>query len=97
LKATHDRKKFYAYKNMVCKEFKVRELVFLRVRSKKSSLMLGSYVKLAARYYGHFEIMDRIGLVASRVALRTNTRAYNVFRVSLLKKYAHINSNQVID
>ena len=41
-------------------------------------------------------MLERIGPVSYRIALSANTRAHNVFHVSLLKKYVH-DSNDVID
>jgi len=59
------------------------------VKEKKSSLKLGNCKKLAARYYGTFEILNRIRPVAYELALPPNIRAHNVFHASLLKKYIH--------
>ena len=64
-------------------------IMFSLVREKKSSLNLGSCAKLSPRYCGSFEVLERIGPVAYRVALSVITRAHNVFHVSLLKKYIH--------
>ena len=50
---------------------------------------MGSCAKLALRYCGPFEVLDKIGLDAYRIALIDNMRAHNVFHVSLLKKYVH--------
>jgi hypothetical protein len=61
LKETQDRQKSYADKNKTAREFKVGEHVLLKVNPKKSSLKLGSCTKLAVRFYGPFEILDRIG------------------------------------
>ena len=55
----------------------------------KSSLKLGSCAKMSPRYYGPFEVLERIGPVAYRLALSASTRAHTVFHVSLLKKYVH--------
>jgi hypothetical protein len=50
LKAFQDRKKSYANKNKVFIDFKVGEHGFLKVKVKRSSLILGFYPKLATRY-----------------------------------------------
>ena len=59
------------------------------MRPKKSSLRLGICAKLAPCYYGPFEILSRIGQVASQLALPPNLRVHNVFHISILKKYVH--------
>ena len=76
-------------------EFNVGGHVYLRVKSKKSSLKLGSCAKLSPRYCGLFEVLARIGPVAYRLAFCASTR-YNVFYVSLLNKYVH-DPNHVIN
>jgi hypothetical protein len=96
LKVAQDRKKSYADKGRMHREFKVGEHVFLKVKAKKSSLKLGSCPKLAARYCGPFEILERIGPVAYMLALPASMCIHNVFHVSLLKKYVS-DANHVID
>jgi hypothetical protein len=96
LKATQDRHTVYAKKNRTIREFKVGEHVLLKVKLKKSSLKLGSCTKLAAKFCGPFEILDRIGPVAYMLALPASMNVHNVFHVSLLKKYVH-DPNHVID
>ena len=50
------------------KEFSIGDHVYLRVREKKSSMRLGSCSKLSPRYCGPFEVLERIGPVAYRLA-----------------------------
>jgi hypothetical protein len=54
------RQKSYADKNKVFRDFKEGEHVFLKVKAKRSSLGLGRCPKLAARYCGPFEILEKI-------------------------------------
>ena len=77
------------------KGFSVGDHIYLRVRATKSSLNLGSCSQLYPRYRGLFEVLERIGPVAYRLAFPSRTRAHNVFHVSLLKKYVH-DPNHVI-
>jgi hypothetical protein len=95
LKATQNRHKRYVDKSRTNREFKVGEHVLLKVKPKKSSLKLGSCTKLAARFCGPFEILDRIRPVAYMLALPYSMNAHNVFHVFLLKKYVH-DPNHVI-
>ena len=96
LKATQDRKKIYANKHRMDREFSVGDHVYLRVKAKKSSLNLGSCAKISPRYYGPFEVLEIIGPISYRLAFPASTRAHNVFHVSFLKKYVH-DSNHVIN
>ena len=89
LKVAQDRQKIQANLKRTQKEFQVSEHVFIKVRPKKSSLILGSCAKLAPQYCGPFEILSRIGQVAYQLALPPNLKVHNVFHISLLKKYVH--------
>ena len=77
-------------------DFSFGDYVYLKVRERKSSLKLGSCVKLSPRYCGSFEVLEIIGPVAYRLAFPVSTRAHNVFHVYLLNKYVH-DLNHVID
>ena len=57
---------------------------------------MGSCNKLAARFCGPFEILERIGPVAYMIVFPASMYVHNVFHVSLLKKYIP-NTNHVID
>ena len=84
LKALQDRQKSYVDKHRMNREFSVGDHVYLRVREKNNSLKLGSHAKLSIRNHGLFEVLERIGPVAYRIALPTITRAHKFFHVSLL-------------
>jgi hypothetical protein len=96
LKPTQDSKKNYVDKGRTYREFKVGDHVFLKVKAKRSSLKLGNYSKLATRYCGPIEILERIGPVAYMFSLRASMCIHIVFHVSLLKKYVP-DANHVID
>jgi hypothetical protein len=74
----------------------VGDHVFLKVKANISSLKLGNCSKLAARFCGPFEILERIGAIAYMLALPASMTVHNVFHVSLLKKYIP-DPNHVID
>jgi hypothetical protein len=96
LKTAQDRKKIYANKNRVCRDFKVGEHVFLKVKVKRSSLRLHCCPKLVARYCGPFKILEKIGIVAYMITFPSSMRVHNVFHVSLLMKY-ELDSKHIID
>jgi hypothetical protein len=96
LKVPQNKQKSYADRKRTPKEFKTGDHVYLRVRPRKSSLRMGACAKLETRYFGPFEIIDKVGPVAYRLALPPTVKAHNVFHVSLLKKYIH-DSNHIID
>ena len=73
MKAAQDRQKNYVDKHRVNREFSIEEHVYLRVRKNKSSLKLRSCAKLSPRYCGSFEVLERKGPVAYRVAFPTST------------------------
>jgi hypothetical protein len=74
----------------------VGDHVFLKVKTNKSSLKLGSCAKLAARFCGSFEILERIGPVSYMLALPASMTIHNVFHLSFIKKYIP-DANHVTD
>lgn len=56
----------------------------------KGVLRFGKKGKLRPRFVGPFEILERIGSVAYRLALPPELAAvHNVFHVLMLRKYVH--------
>nr|GEY33909.1 putative reverse transcriptase domain-containing protein [Tanacetum cinerariifolium] len=69
LKTTRSRQKSYADKRRKPFEFKVGDRVLLKVSPWKGVVRFGKKGKLALRYVGPFEIVERVGRVAYRLKL----------------------------
>lgn len=87
IKAAQDRQKHYADAKRSVRTFEEGDMVFLRVRPKRSSISLGRYKKLSLRYCGPYAITWKIGDQAYELLLPPQLKVHNVFHVSLLKKY----------
>ena len=62
--------------------------VFLKVMSKRGVVRFGKGGKLSSRYIEPFEILERVGTVAYRLALPPSiSGVHEVFHVSMLWKY----------
>ncbi|XP_031249510.1 uncharacterized protein LOC116107370, partial [Pistacia vera] len=83
-----DRQKSYANLKRKEVEFQVGDKVFLKVSPFKRVMRFGSKGKLAPRYVGPFEVLQRVGKVAYRLALSPSMdKVHDVFHVSMLRKY----------
>ncbi|GJY58864.1 hypothetical protein Tco_0458756 [Tanacetum coccineum] len=88
LKAARDRQKSYADNRLEPLEFEVGDRVMLKVSPWKGDIRFGKKGKLAPRYVGPFEILERIGPVAYRLRLHEElSGVHDTFHVSNLKKY----------
>ena len=86
--ASQSRQKSYADPKRRNVEFQVGDYVFLRVSPWKGVRRFGKKGKLSPRFVGPFEILERIGQVAYRLALPSALSAvHNVFHVSALRRY----------
>ena len=101
LKAISDRQKSYAYLKRMDIEYEVGDKVFLKVSPWRKILRFGKKGKLSPRFIGPYEILERIGTIAYRLALPPElAKLHNVFHVLMLQQYrydeSHILSGQDI-
>uniref|UniRef100_A0A2N9G885 RNA-directed DNA polymerase n=1 Tax=Fagus sylvatica TaxID=28930 RepID=A0A2N9G885_FAGSY len=88
MKAAQSRQKSYADKKRRKLELEVGDHVFLKVSPWKGVARFGKKGKLSPRYVGPFEILERVGPVAYRLALPPAlSKIHDVFHVSALRKY----------
>jgi len=88
LQTAQSRQKSYADKRRRDLEFSVGDCVFLKVSLTKGVFKFGKKGKLSPRFIGPYEILERVGAVAYRLALPPNLFVIHpVFHVSMLRKY----------
>uniref|UniRef100_A0A2N9FVM9 RNA-directed DNA polymerase n=1 Tax=Fagus sylvatica TaxID=28930 RepID=A0A2N9FVM9_FAGSY len=88
LRSAQSRQKSYADTRRRKLEYQVGDHVFLRVSLTKGVKRFGIKGKLSPRFIGPFEVLNRVGEVAYRLALPPMLAGvHNVFHVSMLRKY----------
>ena len=69
-------------------EFDIGDHVFLKVMPKRRVVRFGKRGKLSPRFIGPFEIVERVGIVAYRLALPPSmSGVHEAFHVSMLRIY----------
>nr|GEV82151.1 putative reverse transcriptase domain-containing protein [Tanacetum cinerariifolium] len=87
LKAARDRQKSYANYRRKPLKFEVGDQVLLKVSPWKGVMLFGKKGKLAPKYVGPFEILERIGPVAYMLRLpKELSEVHDTFHVLKLKK-----------
>ncbi|KAI4387128.1 hypothetical protein MLD38_004982 [Melastoma candidum] len=88
MKTSQSRQKSYADRRRRPLEFEVGGRVYLRLSPMKSMFRMGKAHKLSPRYIGPYEITERVGKVAYRVAIPPElSHCHDVFHVSMLRKH----------
>ena len=97
LLTAQSRQKSYADRRRRPLKFEVGDHVFLKVMPKRGVVRFGKRGKLAPRYIMPFEILERVGTVAYRLALPSSlSGVHEVFHVSMLRKYT-LDPTHVVD
>jgi hypothetical protein len=88
LRTAHSRQKSYADRRRRDLEFQIGDFLFLKVSHLPGVKRFGKKGKLSSRFVGPFEVLERIGTVAYRIALPPElSNIHNVFHVLMLRKY----------
>ena len=88
IKAANDRQKSYANLKRKDVEYEVGDKVFSKVSPWRKMSRFGKRGKLSPIFISPYEILERIGLVAYRLALPPElAKLHDVFHVSMLRKY----------
>ena len=85
---TTDRQKSYVDMKRKDIRYEVGEKVFLKVSPWKKVMRFREKGKLNPRFIGPYEVIEKVGPVAYRLALPLELeKIHNVFHVSMLRRY----------
>ena len=88
LEASQRRMKHQADRKRVDRVFEVGDLVYLKLQPyRQHTVAVRTSQKLAAKFYGPFPIVAKVGLVAYKLQLPPEAKIHPVFHVSQLKKH----------
>ena len=88
LRTAFSRQQSYADLKRRAVQFNVGDHVFLKISPMKGVMRFGKKGKLAPRYIGPYQILDRVGNVSYRLALPPHlSQVHPVFHIFLLRRY----------
>ena len=76
--------------------FQEGDKVFFRIPEHLKTLKTGSTPKLLPRFCGPFKILKKVGSLAYKLELPTNSMVHLIFHVSHLRGH-HYNQDEVVD
>ena len=102
LNVAMDRQKSYADMRRKDIRYEIDEKVFLKVSPWKKVMRFEKNDKLSPRFIGPYEVIEKVGPVAYRLALPPKLeKIHNVFHVSMLRRYmldpSHVVSLETIE
>ena len=85
--AAQSRMKLQSNQHRIDRSFKVGEWVYLRLQPYRHLILRSKgFNKLSPRFYGPFQVLQKLGPAAYKLALPSNCLIHPVFHVSCLKK-----------
>ena len=102
LNVAMDRQKSYADMRRKDIRYEIDEKVFLKVSPWKKVMRFEKNDKLSPRFIGPYEVIEKVGPVAYRLALPPKLeKIHNVFHMSMLMRYrldpSHVVSLETIE
>lgn len=96
LLAVQSRKKRYADNKVKYIEFQMSDNVLLKISPMNGAMKFVKMDHLSTYYIGPFDILERIGPVAYRLALPQNLYGVHpIYQVSMLKRYNTDDDNRI--